>query len=156
MGPRPRYELDEAHRRVVAAAHVLFDDAGVAAALALLDAVEITRRDLLEQLADEVDLFDAAVGERARVLQRQKRRDLALHVQPARDHSTTVGLLQLGDVDREVVAEPQRFGDQALGDAPQLLSLGIGRLDPPVQHQVRGQVAEHGAPVRRVAVELPE
>src|SRR5690606_30581800 len=52
-------------------------------------------------------------------------------------------------------AKPHRARDQALGDAPELLRLGLGGLDALVRHQIGRQRAEHRATMARVAAELP-
>ena len=52
------------------------------------------------------------------------------------------------------LTEALGLGDEALGDAPQLLGLRVGRLDRLMENEVGREAAEHGAARAGVAVEL--
>src|SRR5690606_38138713 len=130
-------------------------NASVATALVLLDAGEIAGRDLVEELVNHVHLLRASVRKRAGEATGKEARDLTLGVNAAGEHASALLLVELAHVDREVVLQSRRPGDETLGDPPKLLGLRLGRLDALVKHQISREIAEHGTPVRAVTAELP-
>ena len=139
-------QLDERDRGVIAAPRAELHDPRVATR-----SIREPLGDVEQHLLDEVDL-----GRRAALLDaRAEARDVGGDVARRSEALRAVAARELlhGRVGRG--ADAPRLGDEALGDPPELLGLGVGGLDPLVQDEIRRQVAQHRATAAGVAIELP-
>ena len=109
----------------------------------------------MEELEDEINLFDIALRGGARHSLRQETSDLTLRMHSCGEHALAfVVLRDLADIDGQIISKPYGPGDESLRDSTKLFGLRIRGLDTLVQYEIPHEVTEHCPSVRGVAVEL--